>query len=178
MFLRLFFILKRFNAQHFEHSGKRCSLNDWKQSAQRLKLQETIPIINKKKYNSLKHNYTETTIFIQEDKCQSVSKNPESSSFNLRSGSIFVSLWKLHSGGQRETKRELDTNLLRNVCRPLFWLIDICRISQSKLLPLLVFLVCKFFTRGKNADWLTLKKAFIRYFFQLKIKTVSTILRD
>ena len=30
---------------------------------------------------------------------------------NLRSGSIFVSLWKLHSGGQGETKREPDTNL-------------------------------------------------------------------
>ena len=42
---------------------------------------------------------------------------------NLRSGSIFVSLWKLHSGGHGETKREPDTNLLRNVCRPLFdWL--------------------------------------------------------
>ena len=39
---------------------------------------------------------------------------------NLRSGSIFVSLLKLHSGGQGETKREPDTNLLRNVCRPLF----------------------------------------------------------
>ena len=75
--------------------------------------------------------------------------------YNLRSGSIFVSLWKLHFGGQDETKREPDTNLLRNVCRPLFWLIDICRISQSGLLPLLVFLVCKFFLRGKNADWLT-----------------------
>ena len=73
---------------------------------------------------------------------------------NLRSGSIFVSLWKLHSSGQGETKREPDTNLLGNVCRPLFWLIDICRISQSELLPLLVFLVCKFFTRGKNADWM------------------------
>ena len=48
MFLRSFFILKRFNAQHFEYSGKRCSLNDWKQSAQRLKLQETVPIINKR----------------------------------------------------------------------------------------------------------------------------------
>ena len=71
--------------------------------------------------------------------------------FNLRSGSIFVSLWKLHSGGQDETKREAE----RNVCRPLFWLIDICRINQSELLPLLVFLVCKIFTRGKNADWLT-----------------------
>ena len=39
---------------------------------------------------------------------------------NLRSGSIFVSLLKLHSGGHDETKREPDTNLLRNVCRPLF----------------------------------------------------------
>ena len=76
-------------------------------------------------------------------------------SSNLRSGSIFVSLWTLHSRGHGETKREPDTNLLRNVCRPLFWLIDICRISQPTLLPLLVFLVCKFFTREKNADWLT-----------------------
>ena len=41
-------------------------------------------------------------------------------SVNLRSGSIFVSLWKLHFGGQGETKRKPDTNLLRNVCRPLF----------------------------------------------------------
>ena len=29
--------------------------------------------------------------------------------YNLRSGSIFVSLWKLHSGGQGETKREPET---------------------------------------------------------------------
>ena len=42
--LCLFFILKRF----FEYSGKRCSLNDWKQSAQRLKLQETVLTINKR----------------------------------------------------------------------------------------------------------------------------------
>ena len=74
---------------------------------------------------------------------------------NLRSGSIFVSLWKLHSGGQGETKREPDTNLLRNVCRPLFWLIDICRISQPKLLSLLVFWVCKFSIRENYADSLT-----------------------
>ena len=73
---------------------------------------------------------------------------------NLISGSILVSLWKLHSGRQGKTKREPDTNLLRNICRPLFWSIDICRISQPKLLPLFVFLVCKFFTRGKKADWL------------------------
>ena len=30
---------------------------------------------------------------------------------NLRSGSIFVSLCKLYTGGQGETKREPDTNL-------------------------------------------------------------------
>ena len=37
--------------------------------------------------------------------------NKSLSHTNLRSGSIFVSLWKLHSGGQDETKREPDTNL-------------------------------------------------------------------
>ena len=46
--LCLFFILKRFNARHFEYSGKRCLLNDWKQSAQRLKLQERVLTINKR----------------------------------------------------------------------------------------------------------------------------------
>ena len=35
------------------------------------------------------------------------------------------------------------------------YLANICRISPSESLPLLVFLVCKFFTRGKNSDWLT-----------------------
>ena len=38
---------------------------------------------------------------------------------DLRSGSNFVSLCKEHSGGHCETKREPDTNLLRNVCHPL-----------------------------------------------------------
>ena len=42
-----------------------------------------------------------------------------------------------------------------------FWLIDICQISQPKLLPLLVILVCQFFIRGKNVDPLTWKIAFI-----------------
>ena len=85
---------------------------------------------------------------------------------NLRSGSIFVSLCNNIPAGKAKrsgsifvslkTKTEPDTNLLPNVCRPLFWLIDICRINQPKLLPLLVLLVCKFFMRGKNsADWLT-----------------------
>ena len=48
--LCLFFILKRFilNVRHFEYSGKRCLLNDWKQSAQRLKLQERVLTINKR----------------------------------------------------------------------------------------------------------------------------------
>ena len=82
-------------------------------------------------------------------------------STNLRSGSIFVLLCKIHSSGQGETKIEPGTNLLRNVFHPLFWLIDICRISQPKLLPLLVILVCKFFIHGKNVDSLTWKIAFI-----------------
>ena len=34
---------------------------------------------------------------------------------NLRSGSIFVSLCKYHSGGHGETKREPDTNLWRGI---------------------------------------------------------------
>ena len=44
---------------------------------------------------------------------------------------------QLRLNGKRP-KREPDTNLLRNVCRPRFWLIDFCRISQPKLLPLIV----------------------------------------
>ena len=43
-------------------------------------------------------------------------------------------------------------------------------ISPSKLLQLLLFLVCKFFICGKNADLLTWKIALIFKFFQLKIK--------
>ena len=35
-------------ARHFEYSCERCSLNDWKQTAQRLKLQERLPTINKR----------------------------------------------------------------------------------------------------------------------------------
>ena len=46
--LCLFSILKWFNARHFEYSCKRCSLNDWKQTAQRLKLQERLLTINKR----------------------------------------------------------------------------------------------------------------------------------
>ena len=42
---------------------------------------------------------------------------------NLRSGSVFVSLCKKHSGEQGETKRQPDTNLIRNVCAHFFdWL--------------------------------------------------------
>ena len=46
--LCLFFILKWFYAWHFEYSCKRCSLNDWKQSAWQLKLQERPLTINKR----------------------------------------------------------------------------------------------------------------------------------
>ena len=35
-------------ARHFEYSCKRCSLNDWKQTAQRLKLQNRLLTINKR----------------------------------------------------------------------------------------------------------------------------------
>ena len=35
-------------ARHFEYSCKRCSLNDWKQTAQRLKFQERLLTINKR----------------------------------------------------------------------------------------------------------------------------------
>ena len=75
---------------------------------------------------------------------------PHPQHINLRSGSTFVSLWKLHSGGLGETKREPDTNL------PPTFLIDWNLPNQpNKITSLLVFLICKFFTRAKNADWLT-----------------------
>ena len=45
--LCLFFI-QWFNAGHFEYSCKGCSPNDWKQSAQRFKLQERLLTINKR----------------------------------------------------------------------------------------------------------------------------------
>ena len=43
------------HAQHFEYSCKRCSLKDWKQTAQRLKLQERLLTINKR--NIYRDNY-------------------------------------------------------------------------------------------------------------------------
>ena len=102
-------------------------------------------------------------LLVQSSPVQSSPRNTVCRKFfiicKLRSGFIFVSLWKWHSSGQGETKREPDTNLLRSVCHPLFWLIDICRISQPKLLPLFVFFVCKFLIRGKHADSLAWKIA-------------------
>ena len=56
-FLRLFFIYwfcrclifkSVWYARHFDYSCKRCSLNDWKQTAQWLKLQERLLTINKR----------------------------------------------------------------------------------------------------------------------------------
>ena len=49
-----------------------------------------------------------------------------------------------HSGGKAKCKIEPDTILLRNVYRPLFWLIDIQRNSQSKFLLLARSSVCQF----------------------------------
>ena len=40
--LLIFIFIQWFNARHFEYSCKRCSLNNWKQTAQRLKLQERL----------------------------------------------------------------------------------------------------------------------------------------
>ena len=51
-------------------------INDWKQTAQRLKLQERLLTMNKKIYFG--ETFTETTIFNHEDKFLSVSRNPES----------------------------------------------------------------------------------------------------
>ena len=42
------FYFKWFNVRHFEYSGKRCLLKDWKQSAQQLKFQESVLTINKR----------------------------------------------------------------------------------------------------------------------------------
>ena len=80
-----------------------------------------------------------------------VSKNINSFC-NLRSGSIFVSLWKLHSGGQGETKREPDTKRLRNVFRPLFDWLTFAESDNQNYFRYLFFLVCKFSIHGKNAD--------------------------
>ena len=51
-------------------------INDWKQTAQRLKLQERLQTMNNKIYFG--ETFTETTIFNHEDKFLSVSRNPES----------------------------------------------------------------------------------------------------
>ena len=48
-------------ARHFEYSCKRCSLNDWKQTARRLKLQERLPTINKR--NIIRWNIYRDNIF-------------------------------------------------------------------------------------------------------------------
>ena len=69
----------------------------------------------------------------------------------------------------------IDTNLLRNVCRPLFWFIDICRNNQPKTTSVACFLVCKCFIRGKKMQTHRLKRiAFI--FSSSNNKTVATII--
>ena len=59
-------------------------MNNWKQTAQRLKLQERLLTIKKRNIIRWKKIYTEKTIFIHEYKYLSVYKNPESSSFKLK----------------------------------------------------------------------------------------------
>ena len=51
--------------------------------------------------SNIKLQWFQTTLL-----CQQKAKSIIWSKGNLRSGSIFVSLWKLHSGGHDETKRE------------------------------------------------------------------------
>ena len=53
-------------------------MNDWKQTAQWLKLQERLLTINKRNIITVSETFTETTIFIHEDKYLSFSKIPES----------------------------------------------------------------------------------------------------
>ena len=76
---------------------------------------------------------------------------------SLRTSSIFVSLRKYHSDGQGETKREPDINLLRNVYRPLIWLIGICWISQPKLLT---YVACFFSMQSTFHTWEMVENSF------------------
>ena len=74
--------IKWFNARHFEYSCKQCSLNDWKQTEQRLKLQERPLTINKR--NIIRWNiYRDNNFLSRRQVLKSVSKNPESSSLQL-----------------------------------------------------------------------------------------------
>ena len=57
---------------------------------------------------------------------------------------LFSFRWWNIQAGRAKRKIEPDTTLLRNVYRPLFWLIDIQQNSQSKFLLLARSSVCKF----------------------------------
>ena len=57
--------------------------------------------------------------------------------------------------GKPKRKESLIQTFHETSSAQLFWLIDFFQISQSKLLPVIGFLVCKFFIRGKNAVSLT-----------------------
>ena len=62
---------------------------------------------------------------------------------NLRSGSVFVSLCKKHSGEQGETKRQRDTNLIRNVCANFFDWLTFAESANQNYFRCLFFLVTR-----------------------------------
>ena len=102
-----------------------------------------------------------------------VSKNINSFC-NLRSGSIFVSLWKLHSGGQGETKREPDTKRLRNVFHPLFYWLTFAE-SDNQITSVTCFFSMQIFHTREKCRLTALKNRFYLLIFSRKNKTVSTI---
>ena len=79
----MFIFISWFNARHFEYSCQRCSLNEWNEKAQRLKLQERLLTINKRnmiRWNRDNNFHSRRQVFLK-----SVSKNSESSSLKLKS---------------------------------------------------------------------------------------------
>ena len=95
---------------------------------------------------------------------------PHPQHINLRSGSTFVSLWKLHSGGLNETKREPDTNL------PPTFLIDWNLPNQpNKITSVACFSNMQIFHACEKCRLADLKNSFYLLIFSAKNKTVSTI---
>ena len=94
---------------------------------------------------------------------------------NLRSGSIFVSFWKWHSGGQGETKREPDYKRFTKRLPPTF-LIDWHLSNQStKITSVACFSSMQIFHAWEKCRLADLKNSFYLLIFSAKNKTVSTI---
>ena len=97
---------------------------------------------------------------------------------NLRSGSIFVSLWKLHSGGHGETKREPDTAWYKPSTKrlPPTFLIDLHLPNQpTKITSVACFSSMQIFHAWEKCRLANLKNSFYLLIFSAKNKTVSTI---